>query len=74
LKGKLIFVTVDNSGDSAEPVTNFFGLKDEETPKVVGFFMEKNRKYKHMSEDLSEAALLAFAKSVEDGTAHVSVR
>jgi len=68
LKGKLVFVTVNNEGDSAEPVTNYFGLKDAESPQVLGFYMEKNKKFKFTGEVNAEA-LEAFAQSVIDGTA-----
>lgn len=33
-KGKLVFVTANNEGDSADPITNFFGLKGAEGPVV----------------------------------------
>lgn len=33
-KGKVIFVTIDNTGSHHEPVTNFFGLKDKPSPQV----------------------------------------
>lgn len=67
-KGKLVFVTVNNEGDSAEPVTNFFGLKEAPSPSVVGFYMEKNKKYK-LKEAFSAEALEAFAAGILDGTA-----
>ncbi len=107
-----MFVTVDNTGSSHEPVTNFFGLKDAKAPQaraakplcalywrvgrppagalqggrasarcalvppargrpqVIGFFMEKNRKYK-LKEEFSQEALKAFTAGVLDGTAEV---
>jgi hypothetical protein len=45
-KGKLVFVTVNMDGTSKDPVVNFFGVKAEDVPVVVGFEMAKNRKYK----------------------------
>lgn len=39
-------VTVDLDGPSKDPVVNFFGLKPEDAPMVVGFEMAKNKKYK----------------------------
>lgn len=33
-KGKVIFVTVNSEGESSEPVTNFFGLKEAAAPAV----------------------------------------
>lgn len=33
-KGKLVFVTVDKDGEGADPVTNFFGLKESKPPVV----------------------------------------
>lgn len=35
-KGKLVFVTVDASGASKDPVMNFFGIKEEDVPAVGG--------------------------------------
>jgi thioredoxin-like negative regulator of GroEL len=45
-KGKLVMVTVNMDGTAKDPVTNFFGVKAEDVPVVVGFEMAKNRKYK----------------------------
>jgi hypothetical protein len=45
-KGKLVMVTVNMDGTSKDPVVNFFGVKAEDAPVVVGFEMAKNRKYK----------------------------
>jgi hypothetical protein len=45
-KGKMVFVTVDADGSSKDPVMNFFGLKDEDTPAVIGFHMASNKKYR----------------------------
>lgn len=45
-KGKLVMVTVDTDGSSKDPVMNFFGLKAEDAPMIVGFEMAKNKKYK----------------------------
>ncbi len=36
-KGKLVFVTVDKDGEGADPVTNFFGLKESNPPVVSSF-------------------------------------
>ncbi len=33
-KGKLVFVTVDNTGADHEPVTNFFGLEGATAPQA----------------------------------------
>jgi hypothetical protein len=35
-KGKLVFVTVDASGASKDPVMNFFGVKEADVPAVGG--------------------------------------
>jgi hypothetical protein len=35
-KGKLVFVTVDASGASKDPVMNFFGIKEDDVPAVGG--------------------------------------
>ncbi|GFR44575.1 hypothetical protein Agub_g5850 [Astrephomene gubernaculifera] len=67
-KGQLVFVTVNNEGEGSEPVTNFFGLKGASSPVLLGFHMEKNRKYK-LSEPLTAASVEAFAASVADGSA-----
>eukprot|EP00197_Chlamydomonas_leiostraca_P006170 CAMPEP_0202858778 /NCGR_PEP_ID=MMETSP1391-20130828/1156_1 /ASSEMBLY_ACC=CAM_ASM_000867 /TAXON_ID=1034604 /ORGANISM="Chlamydomonas leiostraca, Strain SAG 11-49" /LENGTH=530 /DNA_ID=CAMNT_0049537733 /DNA_START=11 /DNA_END=1603 /DNA_ORIENTATION=+ len=72
-KGKLVFVTVNNEGAAHEPVTNFFGLKGAKGPVLLGFFMEKNKKYK-LSEELSEASIKKFAEGVLDGTAPVEYK
>lgn len=42
-------------------------------PQVVGFFMDKNKKYK-MTAELTEASLATFAAGVEDGTAPVEYK
>lgn len=49
-KGKLVMVTVNMDGTSKDPVVNFFGVKAEDAPVVVGFEMAKNRKYKLQGE------------------------
>lgn len=67
-KGQLVFVTVNSESESAEPVTNFFGLKDAAGPVVIGFYMEKNKKYK-MAGAFSQEALAEFAAAVIAGTA-----
>lgn len=67
-KGQLVFVTSNNEGSNHEPITNFFGLKDQTPPVVLGFQLEKNKKFK-MQEPFSEAAVEAFAQSMVDGTA-----
>lgn len=67
-KGKLVMVTVDLDGSSKDPVVNFFGLKAEDAPIIVGFEMAKNKKYK-MKEEVNEKNLKAFAEAVLDGTA-----
>lgn len=45
-------VTVDMDGTSKDPVANFFGVKPEDTPLIVGFEMAKNKKFK-LTEDLT---------------------
>eukprot|EP00879_Flechtneria_rotunda_P002799 GHRR01003008.1.p1 GENE.GHRR01003008.1~~GHRR01003008.1.p1 ORF type:complete len:358 (+),score=133.02 GHRR01003008.1:179-1252(+) len=50
-KGKLVFVTVDLDSSSKDPVVNFFGLKAEDAPTIVGFEMAANKKYR-MKDDL----------------------
>jgi protein disulfide-isomerase A1 len=68
VKGKVIFVLADRAGDAAEPIVEFFGLpRESEEPQVVGFHMETSLKYlfKH---PFSEAALVAFAEALRDGT------
>jgi protein disulfide-isomerase A1 len=67
-KGKLVMVTVDLDGPSKDPVVNFFGVKAEDAPLIVGFEMAKNKKYK-MTTDLNEKNIKAFAESVLDGSA-----
>lgn len=67
-KGKLVMVTVDLDGSSKDPVVNFFGVKTEDAPLIVGFEMAKNKKYK-MTTDVNEKNIKAFAESVLDGTA-----
>eukprot|EP00798_Chlamydomonas_sp_ICE-L_P013196 gene13196-19030_t len=65
-KGKIIFVTANNEDAEAEPITKHFGLTD--SPTVLGFIMDKNRKFKFTGE-VTEDAIKEFAKSVADGTA-----
>ncbi|EFJ41881.1 protein disulfide isomerase 1 [Volvox carteri f. nagariensis] len=67
-KGKLVFVTVNNEGEEADPVTNFFGLKGAASPVLLGFYMEKNKKYK-LQEPFTLEAVEKFAESILDGTA-----
>lgn len=69
LKGKLVFVTVNNEGESHEPVTNYFGLKDTASPVIIGFHMEKNKKYRMTVDATDAAAMEEFANAVLDGTA-----
>lgn len=42
-KGKMVFVTVNNEGESAEPVGNFFGLKEVTGPAVSVQLEEKQK-------------------------------
>jgi len=67
LKGKLVFVTVDLDGSSKDPVVNFFGLKAEDAPVVVGFEVAAGKKYK-LSGAFSEESLLKFAEGLLDGS------
>jgi hypothetical protein len=45
-KGKFVFVTVDTTGESKDPVLNYFGIKPEDAPVLVGFHMSANKKYR----------------------------
>ncbi|KXZ47594.1 hypothetical protein GPECTOR_34g753 [Gonium pectorale] len=72
-KGQLVFVTVNNEGEGADPVTNFFGLKGANAPVLLGFYMEKNKKYK-LSEPFTAEAVESFAQSVLDGTAQAEFK
>ncbi|KAG2485578.1 hypothetical protein HYH03_015739 [Edaphochlamys debaryana] len=72
-KGKLVFVTVNNEGAGADPVTNFFGLKGAESPVLLGFFMEKNKKYK-LKDAFTVENVAKFAESVVDGTAEAEFK
>ena len=72
-KGKLVFVTANNEGDSHEPITNYFGLKGAKSPSVVGFWMEKNQKF-GFDQDLSIETLTTFAQSLLDGTAQATFK
>ncbi|KAJ9506014.1 hypothetical protein QJQ45_016668 [Haematococcus lacustris] len=72
-KGQIVFVTINNEGSEHEPITNFFGLKDAVAPVVLGFHMERSKKYK-MLEEMSPAAVKSFAAAVLDGTAHVELK
>lgn len=72
-KGKIVFVTTNNEGDSHEPITNYFGLKGAKSPSVVGFWMEKNQKYS-FDQDLTLETLTAFAQSLIDGTAQATYK
>jgi hypothetical protein len=45
-KGKLVFVTVDMDGSSKDPVANFFSVKEDDVPVILGFNMPNNKKYK----------------------------
>jgi hypothetical protein len=44
--GKLVFVTCDTEGSSKDPIMNFFGVKAEDAPVVVGFDTKSSKKYK----------------------------
>lgn len=66
-KGKLVFVSVDMDGSSKDPVANFFGLKEEDAPVVVGFEMSKNKKYR-LREAISDKVVAKFAAGVLDGS------
>ncbi|GIL79329.1 hypothetical protein Vretimale_16524 [Volvox reticuliferus] len=67
-KGKLVFVVVNNEGEDADPVTNFFGLKGSASPVLLGFHAEKATKFK-LQEPFSRESVEKFAESVADGTA-----
>lgn len=43
-------------------------------PQVMGFYMEKNRKFRFKGEAITEKALEAFAKTVVDGTAEAEFK
>ncbi|KAG2446641.1 hypothetical protein HYH02_008213 [Chlamydomonas schloesseri] len=72
-KGQLVFVTVNNEGDGADPVTNFFGLKGATSPVLLGFFMEKNKKFR-MEGDFTADNVAKFAESVVEGTAQAVLK
>eukprot|EP00775_Hariotina_reticulata_P003132 gene3132-3410_t len=67
-KGKLVFVTVDADGSGKDPVMNFFGLKDEDTPAVIGFHMANNKKFRLREDKLDAKTIGKFAEGVLDGT------
>jgi protein disulfide-isomerase A1 len=73
-KGKLVFVTANNEGESHEPITNYFGLKGANSPSIVGFFMEKNQKFGFPSEEVTVETLTSFAQSIVDGTAQATYK
>jgi protein disulfide-isomerase A1 len=73
LKGKLVFVTVNLDGQSKDPVVNFFGIKEENAPVLVGFEMEKNKKYTYKGE-LTVEGIEEFGQGVLDGTAHIEYK
>jgi protein disulfide-isomerase A1 len=60
-KGKLVFVVVDLGGSHKDPVTSFFGVKEEAAPILVGFDMKGNKKFKHGDEKLTEKSIKKFA-------------
>jgi protein disulfide-isomerase A1 len=66
-KGKLVFVTVDLDGTSKDPVVNFFGIKEEDAPVIVGFEMNANKKYK-LTEAINEKSVAKFAEGMSAGT------
>ncbi len=45
-KGKLVLVTVNVDGTAKDPVLNFFSVKEDEAPVVVGFEMTGNKKFR----------------------------
>jgi protein disulfide-isomerase A1 len=65
-KGKLVFVTVDMDGGSKEPVANFFSVKDDDVPVILGFNMPSNKKYK-LKGDLTEKNIKKFATDLLAG-------
>lgn len=65
-KGKLVFVTVDMDGTGKDPVVNFFGVKEDDVPVLVGFEMAANKKYK-LKEAPSEKSIKAFAEDFIGG-------
>jgi len=65
-KGKLVFVTVDMDGSSKDPVANFFSVKEEDAPVILGFNMPNNKKYK-LKEDLTEKNIKKFATDLLAG-------
>jgi len=66
-KGKMIFVSVDSSSESATPVINFFGLGADSLPQVVSFHLSGSKKYK-MTGEITQESLQAFTNGVLDGT------
>jgi hypothetical protein len=41
-----VFVTCNSEGSSKDPITNFFGIKPEDAPVVVGFDAKSSKKFK----------------------------
>jgi len=65
-KGKLVFVVVDMEGTHKDPVANFFSVKEEDTPVLLGFHMPNNKKYR-FKEELTEKSIKKFATDLLAG-------
>lgn len=74
-KGEVVWVLVDQSGEAAEQITQFFNIKPTDpVPKVVAFNMENNRQYAMESGPVTEKALTSFAKGVLDGSVKANLK
>ncbi|GMH36269.1 hypothetical protein BSKO_04137 [Bryopsis sp. KO-2023] len=67
-KGKLVFVTVDATDEAtSSPVVSFFGLKDEELPKIRAFQISGSKKFKYAGE-LNVEDVSKWAAGVAEGS------
>lgn len=70
-KGKVVTVVTDMGSTDGAPVVDFFGFnKEAKEPQVAGFLASAGKKYAFTEgAKISSESLVAFAKTVIDGTA-----
>lgn len=65
-KGKAIIVTVYIEDEVSSSVAEFFNLKPEDTPKIIGFSVNSGKKY-IFKDDLKEANLKQWCDKLING-------
>ena len=73
-KGKVLFIYIDIDVEDNLRILEFFGLKPAECPSVRYIKLgDDMTKYKPETDELDNASITSFAKSVLDGTLKVNI-